>query len=319
MSSIFILGLLSVTSALYIKSIDTDVVILNTGRNANQAVSECGANLTLTCQFKKNTFAVVWKHANVFSFIAMCIHNYCDINPEYVGQYDISLDKAMCIVNLTVINVKMKDNGRRLVCSTGTHSDSQIVTVRDYHLDLSQERKTGTIKAASGCVSQDTDVSFKWMKIDACNSIETQFAPKVRFTNTSSCSNDSVCGNYQQIQYIEEVVYTHIEHGKHHLKVIAIYGNESKNADEHVVKYRILKGEKHSCHLHDTLSSYNIIFIAAGIGFGIIIIFSMALFRKVRYKFQEFFIVTRIHMDQRETGYMIAHNHNTVKFEKTGR
>jgi hypothetical protein len=113
--------------------IDEGVVILNTGGITNQAVSECGQSLTLTCTFRKNTSAIVWKNAKEFSSIAMCIHNDCDINDEYVGQYRISFDKTLCIFNLTVINVTMKDNGRKLVCSDGSRTDSKIIAVRGYN------------------------------------------------------------------------------------------------------------------------------------------------------------------------------------------
>lgn len=243
MSSISILVLLS--SALYINCIDADVVILNTSGIANQAVSECGRSLTLTCKFKRNTAAIVWKNANDISPIAKCIKYFCTINPAYHGQYNISFDTTRCMFNLTVMQVTMEDNGRILVCSDGSHTDSKIIVVRDYNLNLIGDRYSDTIIAASGCVSQDTDVSFKWIGIDACTSIEKQFAHKLCFRNTTSCSTDYVCGNNQLIQYMEEVEPSRSEKGNYHLKVIALYGNARKAFEETVIRYMNLKGSYH--------------------------------------------------------------------------
>lgn len=269
MSSTFIVVLLS--SALYIKRIDADVVILNTSEIAQQAVFECGRSLTLTCKFTKNTFAIVWKNAYDISSIATCIQNECAVDPMYDGQYIISFDKTSRIFNLTLIMVTMKDNGRRLVCSDGSHTDYTIIAVRDYTLDLIENKNSGTITASSGCVSQDTGVSFKWMKINACSSIENRFSPNIRFKHTTSCSNDFLCGNDQHIRYIEEIF---ISPNQYHLKVIAVYGHESKDSDEIVVKYIVPKGEKRSCHLQDKHSSGVIIICIAAVvaanGVGII-------------------------------------------------
>lgn len=257
---IFILVLLS--STLIIKGIDADVVILNT---TNQAFCECGQILLLSCKCTEKAATTVWKNANDILPIAICRNNFCTMNPSYDDrQYNISFDKNRCIFNLTVLKVTMKDNGRKLVCSDGSHTDSKIISVRDYSLDVIEDRDFGTITATSGCVSQDTEVSFKWMKMDACTSIENQFFPKVHFKNTTRCSNDSVCGNDQHLQYIEEVLFNPSGHRNHHLKVTAVYRNGRKDfSNEIALKHVILKGEKLSCYPPDKPFSLWIICITS--------------------------------------------------------
>ncbi|XP_060555842.1 uncharacterized protein LOC132716561 [Ruditapes philippinarum] len=94
---------------------------------------ECGRDLTLPCKFKNKTFAIAWMNLNDISPIAQCVRRKCDINPKYIDQYNISYDETNHIFNLTIIKVTMKDNGRKLVCSDGTNTDSQFITVKGKH------------------------------------------------------------------------------------------------------------------------------------------------------------------------------------------
>jgi hypothetical protein len=81
-------------------------------------------------------------NSNDITAISRCILvlNICDINPAYDGQYSISSDIPQGIFNLTIINVTAKDNGRKLVCSDGSHTDSITIRVRgnDYLLNANQ-------------------------------------------------------------------------------------------------------------------------------------------------------------------------------------
>jgi hypothetical protein len=109
---------------------DPAVFIHKTGSLGDKIEAECGKNLTLSCMFRKNTFAIVWKNPDDISPIAQCIQNDCNLNPSFVGLYDIAFDKTRCVFNLTIIKATKKDNGRKLVCSDGSHSDFQILRVR---------------------------------------------------------------------------------------------------------------------------------------------------------------------------------------------
>jgi hypothetical protein len=104
---------------------DTDVVIQKTN-----TAYVCGRNQTLTCKFKKITAVIVWKNANDIIPIAQCTQSVCRLNPVYVGQYNISFDMAQRIFSLEVIQVTMKDNETKLVCSDGAHTDSLIIRVK---------------------------------------------------------------------------------------------------------------------------------------------------------------------------------------------
>jgi hypothetical protein len=97
---------------------------------ANEHTNECGRDLTLPCKFKNKTFAIAWMNQNDISPIAQCVQNKCDINPKYIEQYTLSYDERNHIFNLTIIKLTMKDNGRKLVCSDGTNTDSMIIRVR---------------------------------------------------------------------------------------------------------------------------------------------------------------------------------------------
>jgi hypothetical protein len=108
----------------------SNVKILVPGSLATGKTCECGRDLTLSCQFKKKTYAIAWRNTNDISPIARCIRNECDINPKYIDQYKISYDETNHIFNLTIIKLTMKDNGRKLVCSDGTSTDSQLIRVK---------------------------------------------------------------------------------------------------------------------------------------------------------------------------------------------
>jgi hypothetical protein len=115
---------------------------LNSGSNvkilvphslANENTFECGRDLTLPCKFKNKTIGIAWKNPSEISPIAKCILDQCDINPKYINQYNISYDETNHIFNLTIIKLTMKDNGRKLVCSDGTSTDSQLISVKGEH------------------------------------------------------------------------------------------------------------------------------------------------------------------------------------------
>ncbi|XP_060589100.1 uncharacterized protein LOC132744412 [Ruditapes philippinarum] len=217
---------LLVTSSLsHLMGTGADVFILQTAR---QTVSECGRNLTLACKFKPDTFCIVWKNANDMATIAECKQKWCKLNPIYAGKYRISFDLNQCILNLTMIKATIEDNGRKLVCSDGSHIASKIVNIRDREPLLYEDTKSGTIMAKSGCTSQNTNVSFKWKLISVNSDNEKEIDPKIRERKTLSCKNDSDCGNDKQVHYTEIIAVNASVNGNYHLKVAAIYGNESK-------------------------------------------------------------------------------------------
>ncbi|XP_060603253.1 uncharacterized protein LOC132756251 [Ruditapes philippinarum] len=148
----------------------SNVDILVPDSLANENSCECGRDLTLPCKFKNKTFAIAWMNLNDISPIAQCVRNRCDINPKYIDQYNISYDETNHIFNLTIIKLTLKDNGRKLVCSDGTSTDSQLIRVKDNEPLLLENTTNGTIQAISGCISNDANVSFKWIKICVCSS-----------------------------------------------------------------------------------------------------------------------------------------------------
>ncbi|XP_060603252.1 uncharacterized protein LOC132756250, partial [Ruditapes philippinarum] len=214
----------------------SNVDILEPDSLAYGKTCECGRDLTLSCKFKNKTFAIAWMNQNDISAIAQCIRNKCDINPKYIDQYKISYDETNHIFNLTIIKLTMKDNGRKLVCSDGTNTDSQLIRVKDYEPLLFENTTAGTIQAISGCISNVTRVSFKWIKICGRNKREKEITPKIHNT-TTSCSNNSDCGNDQQIQYSEVISAKASNNGNCYLKVVADYGNEKIESYHTVGKY----------------------------------------------------------------------------------
>ncbi|XP_060581947.1 uncharacterized protein LOC132738461 [Ruditapes philippinarum] len=250
-----------------------DVVIQKAGTLADVTPSECGRSLTLSCIFKKDTFAIVWKNRNDKIAIAQCLQNVCDINPELEGQYNISFDSKQCIFNLTIIKVTMKDNGRNLVCSDGSHSDSYNITVRDNEPHLAENTTSGTISATSGCISQDTNVSFKWIMISESSKIETEFNPEIRDKYATSCTNNSDCGNNKQVHYTETIVANASITGKYYLKVAAIYGNVRKESYKSSMKYIIgEQDEEHFIPESDYFDAYIILMIVYSMAVIVIVI-----------------------------------------------
>ncbi|XP_060600934.1 uncharacterized protein LOC132754331 isoform X2 [Ruditapes philippinarum] len=200
---------------------------------------ECGRDLTLSCKFKNKTFALAWMNLNDISPIAQCVRNECDINPKYIDQYKISYDETNHNFNLTIIKLTMKDTGRKLVCSDGTNTDSMIIRVRDYEPHLLENTTTGIIQAISGCITNVTKVSFKWIKICASSKLEKEITPKIQNASTTTCSNDSDCGNDQQIHYSEVISAKASENGNYYLKIIADYGNEKMESYHTVERYML--------------------------------------------------------------------------------
>ncbi|XP_060555843.1 uncharacterized protein LOC132716562 [Ruditapes philippinarum] len=197
---------------------------------ANENACECGRDLTLSCKFKKKTFAIAWKNPHETVQIAKCLRNgtECDINPKYIDQYNISYDETNHIFSLTIIKVTMKDDGRKLVCSDGTNTDSKIIRVKDYEPLLFENTTAGTIQAISGCISNVTK---------AHNKREKEITPKIRNASITSCSKDSDCGNDLQVQYSEVISAKANDNGNCYLKVIADYGDEQKESYYTVGRY----------------------------------------------------------------------------------
>ncbi|XP_060597713.1 uncharacterized protein LOC132751553 [Ruditapes philippinarum] len=134
------------------------------------------------------------------------------------------------LFDLTVLKVTMELNGRTLVCSDGSNTASYYISVKDYEPTLIEDRNSGSIKATSGCMSPDTDVSFKWIKIYASSNVETEFNPKRIVKSNTSCTNDSDCGNSMQVHFSETIAANASAEGNYYLKVTAMYGNESKES-----------------------------------------------------------------------------------------
>ncbi|XP_060600930.1 uncharacterized protein LOC132754330 isoform X2 [Ruditapes philippinarum] len=216
-----------------------DVQILEPECLANGKACECGRNLTLSCKLRINTFAIAWMNENDITPIAQCVRNNCAINSGYIHEYTISYDKTEYIFNLTIIKLTMKDNGRKMVCSDGTSTDTKFIRVRDIEPLLFENTTTGTIHAISGCVSDGTKVSFKWIKIDANNKREKEITPKIQNATVTICSNDSDCGNDQQIQYSEVITAKASNNGTYFLKIVADYGNEQKESYHTVGRYEL--------------------------------------------------------------------------------
>lgn len=194
--------------------------------------------MTLTCKFKKNTPVIVWKNENNITPIAQCTRNVCKLNPVYVGLYTISFDMTQHIFNLTLIKVTMKDNGRKLVCSDGSHTDSRIIRVRGYEPRLFEDGKLGTIKATSGCISQDKQVSFEWIKISARSNVESTINRNINYKNTS-CSTHSECRHDNNREYTEIIHAKSSDNGNFYLKIAMVYGKERIESRKSALKYMI--------------------------------------------------------------------------------
>jgi hypothetical protein len=105
------------------------VIIKTTDGLDDKEPYACGRNITLSCMFKENSFAVAWRKSNENTPIAKCIQNACDLNSDYVGIYSISFDIDHGIFNLSMLKVNAEENGTKLVCSDGSQSDSFIIKV----------------------------------------------------------------------------------------------------------------------------------------------------------------------------------------------
>ncbi|XP_060573102.1 uncharacterized protein LOC132731019 [Ruditapes philippinarum] len=212
------------------------ISIQKPGKQTGEMSYECGRNVTLTCNFKKCTFAILWMCATDVIPIAKCIQHKCFLTPAYKGQYAFTYD-IQGIFNLTVIEITKEDNGRKLICSDGSDSDSEVIKVTDYEPLLFEDTINGTIRATSGCISQETEVSFKWIKMSVSSGIEEEITPTIHDNYTRRCSNDSDCGYDQQVQYTEMISAKSSDNGKYFLKVLAVYGNESKESCNTAYKY----------------------------------------------------------------------------------
>ncbi|XP_060573098.1 uncharacterized protein LOC132731017 isoform X2 [Ruditapes philippinarum] len=220
---------------------------------------ECGRNATLTCNFKKSTFAISWMNATDVIPIVKCTHNSqnkCFLTPDYEGQYRFTYD-IQGSFNLTVIKITKEDNGRKLICSDGSDSDYEVIKVTDYEPLLLEDTINGTVGAISGCISQHTEVYFKWIKVSVSSGIEEEIIPTIHNNYTRRCSNDSDCGNDQHVQYTETISAKSSDNGKYFLKVLAVYENASKESCNSAYKYLIEEHDKR-------------IIIAVGIGIAVL-------------------------------------------------
>ncbi|XP_060584584.1 uncharacterized protein LOC132740660, partial [Ruditapes philippinarum] len=157
-----------------------NISIQKPGNETGEMSYECGRNVTLTCNFKKSRFAISWMNATDVIPIVKCTQNKCFLTPVYEGQYSFIYDRHG-IFNLTVTEITKEDNGRKLICSDGSDSDSEIIKVTDYEPLLFEDTKNGTVRAISGCISQDTEVSFKWIKLSVSSYISILVTMEINF------------------------------------------------------------------------------------------------------------------------------------------
>ncbi|XP_060585154.1 uncharacterized protein LOC132741086 [Ruditapes philippinarum] len=223
-------------STTFFECIGANIFIKKTDNQTDEITFECGENKTLTCMFKKNK-TIEWMNKNNSRAIAMCVLNTCTLNPDYGGQYSISADMQRNIFNLTILKITRKDDGRRLVCSDGSHTDSVLLRDIDYKPQIFEDTHSGTVKVTSGCVSQRTKVSFKWTR--KINTFEEEFFPQLQSNYSTNCSSDVDCRHYQHIRYTEIVYVTANEVGKYHFKIVAVHGNKSKESNIVVEMYII--------------------------------------------------------------------------------
>ncbi|XP_060580868.1 uncharacterized protein LOC132737581 isoform X2 [Ruditapes philippinarum] len=214
-----------------------NVVIQKTDSSGNEHACSCGRSLTLTCTLEEQKFAVAWMNANDITPIAQCVKQSCKLNPAYLGQYTFSSDADRNIFNLTIIKVTKKDDGRKLVCSDGSNIDSIILRVIDYEPQLFEDTKNGTIMAMSGCVSQNRNVTFKWILVDVDSQLEKVIQPQILDANMTSCLNNSDCTHNDKVQYTETIYARASNYGNCYVKVAAFYGNERKETPNTAVKY----------------------------------------------------------------------------------
>lgn len=200
---------------------------------------ECGRNLTLTCKLKKNMFAVEWLNKNDTTPIAQSVDSSCDLNSDYIGHFKFTCDIRQAIYNLTILDVTMTDNRKTLICSDGSDSDTKVLTVKDLEPIVIENTKNGNVEVRSGCISNGTNVSLKWRKISVSSKLEEEFFPTIQKAYTTSCSNIPKCGQYRHVQYTEIYPAKPSDNGKYYLKIVAVYGNESKESFTTSIKYII--------------------------------------------------------------------------------
>ncbi|XP_060580684.1 uncharacterized protein LOC132737407 isoform X2 [Ruditapes philippinarum] len=216
---------------------DANVVIQKPDSSSNEHACSCGRSLTLTCMFEEHKFAVAWMNANDITPIAQCVQRSCDLNPVYLGQYTFSFDVDRNVFNLTIIKVTKKDNGRKLVCSDGSNIDSIILRVIDHEPQLFEDIWHGTIMATSGCVSQNSNVTFKWIVVDIDSKLEKEIQPQILDANMTNCLNNSDCTRSDKVQYTEVIYARASNNGNCYVKIAALYGNERKETSNTAVKY----------------------------------------------------------------------------------
>lgn len=189
--------------------------------------------------------------------------------------------------NLTFTKLTKHDDGRKLVCSDGSSSDSHIVRVRDYEPRIIEDTKNGTISAISGCIFENRNVSFKWIKVNIRNNNEEEIIPKIRHAKTASCSNNSECGYDHQIQYSEVVLAKANENGNFYLKVVAEYGNVTKESHITVEKYMIDNQEEDKNYLVEVVVVAVVVFVVLAVIVAAVKRFKLCSKKRVEVPYQE--------------------------------
>ncbi|XP_060585618.1 uncharacterized protein LOC132741466 [Ruditapes philippinarum] len=131
---------------------------------------------------------------------------------------------------------------------------------------LLEDIGAGRVMATSGCVSNVTHVSFKWIKISTINGIEEEFIPTIKSNYSSKCSNESDCWIDEHMQYNVIIQASQSDNGQYYLKMIAIYGNELKESSNTYYKY-IIDGQDFEVEDHDISTQHlaTIIMVAVSI------------------------------------------------------
>lgn len=193
-------------------------------KHGDERTYTCGKNLTITCKLKEHRLAMAWMDGNSIISIAECVERSCNLNPAFNGQYTFSYNIEEGIYNLTVIKVTKKDNGKRLVCSDGSHTDFLVLKVNGHDAQLIEDKQNGSIIAKSGCISDEKKVTFKWISVSPDNGLEQEIQREVQCSN-DSCVNDSICGFNQHTRYRATLFAKQTGNGKY-IKFAMEFGSE---------------------------------------------------------------------------------------------
>lgn len=243
-------------------NVDANVEIQKHG---NDRTCTCGKNLTITCKLKEHRLAMAWMNGNSIISIAECVESSCNLNPAFNGQYAFSYNIEQGIYNLTVIKVTKKDNGKRLVCSDGSHTDFLVLKVNGHDAQLIEDKQSGSIIAKSGCISDESKVTFKWISVSPDNGLEQEIQREVQYSN-DSCVSDSVCGFNQHTRYRATIFAKHTVNGKY-IKFAMEFGSERIESRKSDALYLIEEQDYGSYSKND-----NNVAIGCAVGSGVILV-----------------------------------------------